>query len=249
MTNYVMLNNVAHKDLRVIATRFGAEFGDNVGTVLAFPTEFADIQREYPIFFRQDPQSGEYQSVALLGFQKDENLFLEDGRWSAAYLPGILARGPFLIGFQERQIDGELRREPVIHVDLDHPRISRTDEGERVFLPEGGNSPYLDHIATILSGIHDGIEVSKAMFKAFAELDLIEPVKVEIKLSAEEAYSLVGLHTINRQKLQALDGQSLEKLNKAGFLQGAYLVIASVANMKKLIGMKQRRRAQQSSAS
>ena len=33
MTRHVMLNNVAHKDLRVI-TRYGAEFGDNVGTVI-----------------------------------------------------------------------------------------------------------------------------------------------------------------------------------------------------------------------
>ena len=59
MTNHVMLNNIQHKNLRVI-TRQGAEFGDNVGTVLTFPTEFADIQREYPIFFRKDPNTGEY---------------------------------------------------------------------------------------------------------------------------------------------------------------------------------------------
>ena len=31
MTRHVMLNNIAHKDLRV-ATRYAAEFGDNVGT-------------------------------------------------------------------------------------------------------------------------------------------------------------------------------------------------------------------------
>ena len=41
MTNHVMLNNIAHKDLRVI-TRYSAEFGDNVGTVLTFPTEYGD---------------------------------------------------------------------------------------------------------------------------------------------------------------------------------------------------------------
>jgi hypothetical protein len=65
-----MLNNVTHRDLRVI-TRYGAQFGDEVGTVLTFPTEYADIQREYPIFFRKDPTSGEYHSVALLGFDEE----------------------------------------------------------------------------------------------------------------------------------------------------------------------------------
>jgi len=239
MPRHALLNNIDHKDLRVIQ-RFGAEFGDDVATVVTFPTEYADVQREYPIFFRKDAGTGEYQSVALLGFQKGENLFLESGRWNAHYLPGIVARGPFLIGFQERQIDGELRKEPVIHVDLDHPRVSYT-EGEAVFLPGGGNSPYLDHVADVLRGIRDGIELSKAMFAAFAALDLIEPVKLEIKLTAEEMYSLEGLHTINQQKLRALDGDALLRLNQAGFLQGAFLVAASVGNVRKLMAIKQRR--------
>ncbi len=240
MTKHVMLNNVAHKDLRVI-TRHGPEFGDNVGTVPTFPTEYADVQREYPIFFRKDPESGEYQSIALLGFAKDENLFLDNGRWNASYVPGIVARGPFLIGFQEQQIEGELRKEAVIHFDLDHPRISTT-EGEPIFLPQGGNSRYLERVSTILSGLRDGMDVAKAMFAAFAEFDLIEPVKLEIKLTPEEKYDLIGLHTINTQKLMSLDGAALEKLNRAGFLQGAFLVLASHTNMKKLVDMKYRKR-------
>jgi SapC len=239
MTRPVLLNNITHKDLRVI-TRYGAEFGDNIGTALTFPTEYADVQREYPIFFRKDPASGDYQSVALLGFGKNENLFLNDGRWAASYVPAIIARGPFLIGFQEQNIDGELRSEPVIHVDLDHPRISRT-EGEPVFLPQGGNSPYLEHVATVLRGIREGVEVSKAMFATFTALDLIEPVKLEVKLDAEQGYSVVGLHTISREKLQALDGSTLEKLNRSGLLEGAYLVLASMNNMRKLMAMKQRK--------
>ena len=245
MTRHVMLNNIAHKDLRVI-TRYGAEFGDGVGTVLTVPTEYADMQREYPIFFRKDPATGEYQSVALLGFEKGENLFLDDGRWNATYVPGIIARGPFLIGFQEQAVGGEVRSEPVIHVDLDHPRISY-DEGEPVFAPHGGNSPYIDHITAVLRGIRDGLAVSKTMFAAFMAMDLIESVNMEIKLSDAEKYSILGLHTISAEKLAALDGQSLERLNRAGFLQGAFLVIASMSNMKKLIAMKRRRLQERSS--
>jgi hypothetical protein len=242
MTRHVMLNNVAHKDLRVI-TRHGAEFGDAVGSVMTFPTEYADVQREYPIFFRRATDTGEYHSVALLGLDKDENVFLEDGRWNASYIPGIVARGPFLIGFQEQQVGGELRKEPVISVDLDHPRVSFT-EGEAVFLPHGGNSPYLDQIATVLRGIRDGLEVSKAMFAAFTENGLIEPVQLEIKFGEQEKYNVVGLYTINVEKLRALGGSALEKLNRAGFLQGAFLVIASMQNVKKLVTLKQRRGAQ-----
>lgn len=242
-----MLNNVAHKDLRVIV-RYGAEFGDKVGTVLVFPTEFADVQREFPIFFRKDPASGDYQSVALLGFDKTENLFIrDDGRWEGGYVPGVLARGPFLIGFQETQVDGELRKEPMIHIDIEDPRVSRT-EGHPVFAPHGGNSPYLDYIANILKGIRDGMEIGKAMFAAFAELDLFEPVQLEVKPTEDELYSVVGLHTINQQKLASLDGATLERLNRAGFLQGAFLVVASLSNVRRLIALKQARKRAATSA-
>lgn len=240
MSRYVMLNNVAHKDLRVI-TRYGAEFGDNTGTVLTFPTEFAEIQKEYPIFFRRDRDTDEYHAVALLGFEKNDNLFLENNRWNATYLPAVIARGPFLIGFQERQIDGELRSEPVIHIDLDHPRVNEV-EGEPVFLPHGGNTPYLDHIAAVLRDIRDGLEIAKAMFAAFTAMNLIEPVKVEIKVSEQEAYGLTGLHTVSAEKLRKLDANSLYQLNQAGFLQLAFFVVASHGNVRKLMAVKQRRR-------
>jgi len=243
MARHVMLNNIAHKDLRVI-TRYGAEFGDNVGTMMVVPTEFADVQREYPIFFRKDASTGEFSSFALLGFSKDENLFLEDGAWKAAYVPGVIARGPFLIGFQERREGGDVQREAVIHVDLDDPRISST-EGEPVFLPQGGNSRYLDRVAGILNGIRTGIEVSKAMFAAFTAAELIEPVKIEVKFNSEEQYDLLGMHTINQKKLAELDAETLHNLNRSGFLQGAFLVTASLGNVQRLIDMKGRRRQRQ----
>lgn len=239
MARYELLNNVAHKDLRVI-TRFGREFGDDVGMVPAFPSEYAELQREYPIFFRKDQDSGQWQSVALLGFEQHENLFLRDGRWNAAYLPGAAAKGPFLIGFQEQLIDGELREEPVIHVDLDHPRISFS-EGEAVFLPHGGNSPYLQHIADVLHGIRNGAEFGTAMFAAFDSLGLIQPVNLDVQLDEKHRVTVSGLHGIDRERLAVLDAESLLRLNQAGYLEGAYLVLASLHNVRRLMAEKQRR--------
>jgi hypothetical protein len=239
MTRHVLLNNIAHKDMRVI-TRYSAEFGDNVQAVLTFPTEYGDIQREYPILFRKDAESGEFQSIALLGLAQGENLFLEDDGWKACYVPGIVARGPFLIGFQEQEVDGEVRREPVIHVDLDDPRVNET-EGEVVFREHGGNTPYLNHIASILKGIQEGVALNKAMFAAFEAHALLEPVNIEADVLADVKYVLKGFYTINRDRLAQLDGIALENLNRAGFLQGAFLAVASLNNIRKLIDMKQRR--------
>jgi hypothetical protein len=238
MPRHVLLNNVEHKNLRVI-TRHGQEFGDAVGSVPTFPTEFAEILREYPIFFRKDSKTGEYACVALLGFARDENLFLEGDRWNASYVPGIVARGPFLIGFQERQDGGELRREPVIHLDMEDKRISEA-EGERVFLENGGNSAFLDRMAAILAGLNDGMAASKAMFAMLTKYELIEPVQLEIKFTSGK-YDIVGLHTVSAQKLRNLTAEQLFDLNRSGFLQGAYLVLASLNNVQRLIDRKLRR--------
>jgi SapC len=239
MTRHVLLNNVTHKDLK-IKTHYSADYGDNVQAVLTFPTEFGDVQREYPIFFRKDPASGEHQALALLGFEKGENLFLDDRDWNASYVPGVVARGPFLIGFQEQEINGELSKEPVIHVDMDSSRVG-DGEGESVFLPHGGNTPYLERIATILKGLHDGMALSKTMFATFESLGLIEPVAIKVQISKDLTYELTGYSTISEEKLAQLDGETLEKLNRMGFLQGAFLVIASLGNVKKLIELKRRR--------
>lgn len=246
MARYELLNNVTHKDLRVV-TGFGRQFGDDIGMVPAFPSEYAELQREYPIFFRKDGDSGQWQSVALLGFEQHENLFLQDGRWNAAYLPGAVAKGPFLIGFQEQRIDGELRKEPVMHVDLEHPRVGFS-EGEPVFLPHGGNSPYLQHIAGVLRGIRDGLEFGTAMFAAFDSMGLIQPVNLDVQLDNKHRVGVSGLYGIDRERLAALDAGSLHRLNQAGFLEGAYLVLASLHNMRRLMAEKQRRLREQDAA-
>lgn len=239
MARYELLNNITHKDLRV-ATRFGREFGDETGMVPAFPTEFAELQREYPIFLRKDREEGQWQAVALLGLDMKENLFLQGDRWNASYLPGSMARGPFLIGFQEQRIDGELRREPVIHVDMDHPRVASGD-GERVFMPHGGNSPYLEHVSSVLRGIRDGVEAGKAMYAAFEAHALIEPVKLDLQIDEHHRVSLDGLYGIDRGRLASLDAGALHELHRAGYLEGAFLMLASLHNLRRLMAEKQRR--------
>ena len=237
MTNRVLLNNVDHADLRVIA-RHGPAYGDNINQVLIFPTEFDDIQREYPIFFRKDA-NGEYQAVALLGLDRDENLFLHEDGWRARYVPAVQQRGPFSIALQDRP---GADPEPMIHLDLDHPRVSRT-EGEPLFLPAGGNSPYLQHAARVLGVIYDGLEVSKPLYTVLDELGLIEPVAVEIKLNDRQAYDLPDIYTIAHDRLAQLQGEDLERLHQSGVLRAAYAVLSSMSNVARLIEMKNRKLA------
>ncbi|BCA62365.1 hypothetical protein HMP09_1599 [Sphingomonas sp. HMP9] len=244
MTNIVLLNNVDHQDLTV-ATGHGPEFGDAVNQVLVFPTEWQDLQREYPILFRRS-EDGRFQSVALVGLDRDENLFLGDGVWHARYIPALHQRGPFSIGLT-RNDDGS-QGEPMIHIDLDSSRIVPRATGVRgspVFLPHGGNSPYLDAVSDVLGRIHDGVIVNDAMFDAFQAEGLIEPVSLEIFLDETNKYTLDDLYTISAERLAALDSAALARLHGPGFLQLAVFAIASVGTVSSLIERKTSRLAAQ----
>ena len=56
------------------------------------------------------------------------------------------------------------------------------------------------------------------------------------------------MYTINQKKLAELDAENLHKLNRSGFLQGAFLVISSLGNVQRLIEMKGRRRQRQAAS-
>ena len=81
MANHVLLNNVDHKDLRII-TRRSAESGDNVRFALTFSWEFRNVQACYPIVFRKVEGGAGFLPIAMLGFEAGENLFLDDSGWN-----------------------------------------------------------------------------------------------------------------------------------------------------------------------
>jgi hypothetical protein len=233
VTNIVLLNNVDHQDLTV-AVGHGPEFGDAVNQVLVFPTEWQDVQREYSILFRRS-DDGRLQSVALVGLDRDENLFLGDGTWHARYVPALHQRGPFSIGLTRTEDGSE--GEPMVHVDLDSPRIVPAN-GQAVFLPHGGNSPYLNTISDVLGRIRDGVIANEPMFDAFEAEGLIEPVAIEIALNDSKTYTLGDLHTISAERLAALDCAALARLHARGFLQLAFFAVASLGNVSRLIDLK-----------
>lgn len=239
MTNIVLLNNVDHHDLTVI-TGPGAAYGDAVNQTLIFPTEWEEAQRDYPILFRRS-EDGRLHSVALLGLDRDENLFLDDGVWQARYIPALHQRGPFSIGVPR---DGEGGAgEPMIHVDLDHVRVSRGREGSPVFLPQGGNSPYLEAVADVLRRIHAGSQANDALFAALDAEGVIEAVSIEIVLDDSKRYVLDDFHAIGAEALARLTGDALERLHAQGYLQPAIWALSSLGNVPHLIDRKNRRLA------
>ena len=240
MTNNVLLNNVEHKDLKIIMER-GAQFGDNVWYTIAFPFEFRNLNAHYPIFFQRDGASGKIFPIVLFGFENGENLFLEGASWDAHYIPLGIKRHPFSIGKQIVNENGEEFEKRVVSIDLDSPRVSST-EGEPLFLELGGPSDILDNYSEMLETIHNGMEQIDTFIAMLEKYELLEPFSMEVALDDQSKNQLIGFYAINEEKLSALNLESLGELNTSGCLQSAYMTIASQSNVQDLVERKNKKR-------
>lgn len=232
MGNIVELDNTRHGALRLL-TGHGAEFGEAINQAPVFVSEFAEVQRHYPILFRKDGD-GKLQAIAILGFERDENLFVENGEWDG-YVPAILRRGPLMIG---RGQDGD----SAILIDLAHPRVREgSGEGAPLFREHGGHAPALETAMAALAQVHRGMAGAQAMQQLFEELELIESIKLQVQVSDSRGIDFDGFVAISAEAIARLDGGQLARLNEAGFLAGAIFAASSLSNMQRLITRKRRR--------
>lgn len=236
MTNHVLLNNIEHKDLKINTDRT-QEMGDNVWFAQTFPMEFRNVQAHYPILLQKDPNTGRFMLVALFGFENDDNLFLSNGKWDASYIPFAIQRMPFYIGFQNIENNGATDKQRVITLDVDSPKVNK-NKGADLFLAHGGNSDYLENIAIILETLHEGIQQSRSFISALVSFDLIEAVTLDIELNDNSKHQLVGFYTINEDNLNALSNDNYLALQKAGFIESIYMIIASQMNIHDLVARK-----------
>ena len=234
MSQYEVLNSEKHGQMRV-KTGYGAALGDAVMYAMTYPMEFRDIQSCYPILFTKDSNTGGFFAAAILGFEADQNLFLRDGDWDAAYVPALVQRQPFLIS-KSRESD---TRPPVVSIDLDNPRVSQ-DEGEALFDSAGEPSEFLKQKIALLDKLHRGLQHGSGFIDTLLQHELLEQIAFDIVFNDGSKKTLQGFYSIAEERLYQLKGDVLESLNQAGYLQPVFMAVASLSRVRDLIERRNR---------
>ncbi len=237
MSQYEILNKEEHRHLR-IKTGYGAALGDAVMYMMTYPMEFRDIQSCYPILFTKDANTGGFFPAAVLGFEADQNLFLQDNSWDAPYVPALAQRQPFLIATGGEGND----RTPVVSLDLAHPRVSQ-DEGEALFDGQGETTEFLNRKIALLDKLHHGLQHGKGFVDALLRHELLEQITLDIAFNDGSKQTLQGFYSIAEERLYQLPGDVLESLNQAGYLQPIFMAVASLSRMRDVIERRNRVRA------
>jgi hypothetical protein len=93
-------------------------------------------------------------------------------------------------------------------------------------------------IQRTLGEIHNGLEQTKAFIDALASLKLIEPIDISIGAGAGRV-RLEGLFTVSLDRLRDLDDANALRLFRAGHLQLAYTMAASLKQIGRLARLRE----------
>jgi hypothetical protein len=239
VTDLVVLNGQKHRALRVAAANARPEYA--TGNIISVvPREFPRLLAQYPIFFVKSPENGRFEPAALLGFQSGENLFLSEGVWDAAYVPLQVQRQPFAL--VPRRGDAAAGAQPSLDLALDFssPYV-QTQEGERLFQDDGQPTQFLQNISSMMRALVAGSSEAYAFTGRLAELNLLEPLRLEIEFVDASDTKLQGLYWIAAAALKALPAEQLAELRDREYLEWMYFQMASLAHVSGLVARKNRR--------
>lgn len=219
MTQIVPLNKETHRALTV-DSRPSVAYGDNQHFVQVIVNEFAHLVVHYPILFGKQRDTGEFFCGAMLGFTEGHNQFLEDWRGDPEfYRPLSLQRMPFYA------------HGPELAIDIEHPRVN-AEGGKALFTEHGQPTRYLQSIIWAFQDLHPGIERTRIFIARLLELNLIEPIDIEVEFEDGTLRRCEGLYTVNQEVLSRLADAVVLELFRRGYLTLLHLMIASLKQVR-----------------
>lgn len=224
----VALNSKAHRNLRFAASETSFTFARDTTAVLLGGVEFAEAAREYPIVFVRG-QDRQMRPVALLGVREGENLFVdEQGKWDARYIPAFVRRYPFVMA------EGGTQGGLVVCIDENCPALNR-DHGELLIDAEGKLQPRMNEVMQFLQNFQQEFVRTELIARQLDELGLFVQQGARFDTADGKTFQLNDFYLVDETKFGQLADDKLPQLFRSGALGLAYLHLASLGNMRRLL--------------
>lgn len=225
-----VLKPAEHGALKVVETNDYSYARGEILAPIVFD-EMADIAREYPIVFPDNPSG---LPCVLLGLEEGQNAYVDDqGRWQATYIPAHIRRYPFMLGktdqSEEPTAEGTTRY--VILFDPDAPHFGDKN-GHPVFTPGGELSPHLQRRLQLLESMQKAISITQNLVAAIDALGLLVERSITISKGGKPDALVKGIKVVDEKKLNQLSEADFMQLRNAGALPLVYAHLLSWANFR-----------------
>lgn len=226
MTSWIAISPSEHTDNRWLPRKDFAN-ASSMQLVELFATEISVAPLHYPLGFVK--QGDEYQLVALVGLEKDRNLYVDvKGRWISEYVPASLRCYPFILADHEEKED-----EKIICIDQD----CLTDDADapRLFNDKGEQEESFTEMVNFLVRCNQDRATTQAACKALADAGILEAWPLNVQKGEEEGVtSIEGLYRINEAKMNSLEPLEFAGLRENGAFSLAYAQLFSMPQLKQL---------------
>lgn len=223
--NAVPVSPQRHGDLRVGKADY--KFAAHVNSVPMMAAEIPAGASDYTIVFAGNEQS--LTPVVILGLEDGKNEYVEDGAWSAGYIPAFVRRYPFVFSQNENTL--------TLCIDESWDGWDRegSGEGQRLFTEDGERTEYLSRMLKFLEESQQQFARTQIFCQHLKELELLEPMKADFTLPGGEKRSLGGFMAVSRDKLKALAPEKLVELAKSNELELIYAHLLSMNNFRRIL--------------
>ena len=201
----------------------GYSFARNINAVPLLASEFINAAVDGTIVF-----AGEGEDVfpsLILGVRSTNEMIDENGVWHGSYVPAFLRRYPFIFSHDEEA--GTF----TLCIDEEFDGINDAGRGERLFDSDGERTQYLNNMLQFVTDYQTMFERTKLFCQRLVQLGVLESGVAQFNLPQGERASLGGLSTINREKLKAIDTETLQTMLSTDELELCFVHLQSLNNL------------------
>ena len=234
MANLVPIKKEQHQNLKVAAKRDLSHIADqHIVPITAI--EYSKAAVSFPVVIVKDPDSGRFRSVAMLGLEAGENLFLKDDAWTGIYAPQSTTMVPFALG-----IDPDKEKTLTACIDLDSKYVGE-DQELPLFDENGEDSELFKNVQNGLGRLYENELMTEKFIKEVQDAGLLEEVEVVMGFADGDKKKLVGIYTIKEAKLGELTDEQALDFHKRGLFIPIYAMLTSIGQLNRLAQLRNER--------
>lgn len=228
MAELVELNKETHSKLRITAN-CTLRFAETQHLINIRAAEIGKAACSFPVFFNRNPSTGTWMLSAVTSLEQGKNLFVVGDTWTGTYKPTCLETYPMLL-MRSPQDDTSY----CIGID-EHSDAFSLENGEAIFDDSGEPSLHLTRVKAMLEADFENDIQTHLFSKKLEELDLYRSVNIKVYYADGNVHTIVGLHSIDEDKLQSLSAEELQSFQSKGYLLPVHAVLMSLFQLNLLV--------------
>jgi hypothetical protein len=220
---------------KLVKTVENFEFASKINMASVMVYEFSRAASIYPIVFVEDKRKDQFKPVALLGLEEGENLFVQDDKWQASYIPAIIRRYPFALA----KTDEEGRFTVCIDDESD---LVNEKEGQALFNDKGEPSELTDRVKQYLAELQQMDQFTEDLCKYLAEKNMFTPLNMKVRIE-NEMRNITGAYIVNEERLNSLSDETYLEMRAKKYIPVLYAHLSSLPQIERLLTFKGKKKS------